>query len=62
MTFDGVVPALRNGQKIRRQSWGHTVMVYILGGLFQWPHADMAIKSWRLEPDDLMADDWEIVS
>jgi hypothetical protein len=61
LDFSDALKALREGKKIRRASWGHTVMVHIVKGMFYYPHTDFSIKSLRLEVDELLAEDWEIV-
>ncbi len=47
MKFEEVLPALREGKKVRRKSWA--ARDYIVGG-----------SSYELSACSLMADDWEV--
>lgn len=58
MKFEEVLPALREGKKIRRKSWGrvHSFIIIKDDSLVDDYHCNVGIYAY-----DLKADDWEIV-
>ena len=59
MKFEEVIPALREGKKIRRKSWGrvHSFIIIKDDSLVDDYHCNVGIYAY-----DLKADDWEIVT
>lgn len=58
MKFEEVLPALREGKKVRRKSWGrvHSFIIIKDGSLVDDYHCNVGIYAY-----DLKADDWEVV-
>ena len=58
MKFEEVLPALREGKKVRRKSWGrvHSFIIIKDDSLVDDYHCNVGIYAY-----DLKADDWEIV-
>lgn len=61
MKLEEALPALKENKKIRRTSWGYTTMVQLKNNLFYYPNSDYSIRSIRLEVEDILAEDWEIL-
>ena len=59
MKFEEVLPALREGKKVRRKSWGrvHSFIIIKDDSLVDDYHCNVGIYAY-----DLKADDWEIVT
>ena len=57
MKFEEILPALREGKKIRRKSWGrvHSFIIIKDDSLVDDYHCNVGIYAY-----DLKADDWEI--
>lgn len=58
MRFEEVLPALRDGIKVRRKSWNKRNYIVVKKGNLIIDEDDYAIPFWI---DDLLADDWEVV-
>ena len=58
MKFEEVLPALREGKKVRRKSWGrvHSFIIIKDDSLVDDYHCNVGIYAY-----DLKADDWEVV-
>lgn len=65
MKLSQVLPALEQGQSIRRASWTPGLMLYIKDTMFVRPAYGnlgvMWLQSFNLAVGDVKADDWEIV-
>lgn len=62
MKFEEVIPALREGKKIRRKSWGAKNHNYIVVDKEDDLIVDMVYGKFPFTLGDLIADDWEIVT
>ena len=67
MTFDEVLPALKQGKKIRRLIWvkiegyTHAHLFIDKNGSFTFEfEPNVKIENYKLETQQILADDWEI--
>lgn len=61
MTFDKVLPGLREGKKFRRKSWSRKdVYLDLVKNTYLFLNSnEKAIDTFNLTDDDVFADDWE---
>ena len=58
MKFEEVLPALREGKKIRRKCWGAKIYIYLAE---KWDIIDNLHHRYIFNKSDLIDDDWEVV-
>lgn len=58
MKFEEVLPALREGKKIRRKCWGAKIYIYLAE---KWDIIDNLHHRYIFNKSDLIDDDWEII-
>lgn len=60
MTFDEIFPALRQGAKVRRESWCEESYIYLAEDLlFRDEDGDRYFKMGGID-EDLLGFDWEV--
>lgn len=61
MTFDQVLPAMKQGQRVTRKSNVFSDWIAEDGHIFSISKRDGYKAISALSPDDILADDWEFV-